>query len=121
MDEKKRAEVHLVNSHVASSKTPGVKRGSNAYIDLDTQMMYDDGIEMYYSEETNVIFTRGVSTSPLNSSIKDVVEPKYFQSARTMQGEFFQCASYEALEPAKRADILSKSKEKGDSRWRDQR
>ncbi len=89
MDEKKRSEIQLVNRLVGTSKTPGVKKGSNAYIYLDTQMMYEDGIEMYYSEETNVIFTRGVSTSPRSSGINDVVEPKYFQDVRTMQGESF--------------------------------
>jgi hypothetical protein len=89
MDEKKRSEIHLVNRLVGTSKTPGVKKGSNAYIYLDTQMMYEDGIEMYYSEDTKVIFTRGVPTSHLSLSINDVVEPKYITSVRTTQGESF--------------------------------
>ena len=56
----KRAEVHLVNALVTNgAKTAGVKRGSNAYVKLNTKRMYDDGIVMFISEESEVIFTKG--------------------------------------------------------------
>ena len=56
----KRAEVHLVNALVGNGvKTAGVRKGSNAYVKLNAKQMYDDGIVMYISEESEVIFTKG--------------------------------------------------------------
>ncbi len=44
--EDKRAEVHLVNTIVSGShKTAGVRKGSDAYVQLDMLQLYKDGIK----------------------------------------------------------------------------
>ena len=79
----KRAEVHLVNALVTNgAKTAGVKRGSNAYVKLNTRRMYDDGIVMFISEESEVIFTKGERDEG-----QDRIDPKYFLEVRSSQGK----------------------------------
>ena len=48
----------MVNALVVDGvKSAGVRKGSNAYVKLNARKMYDDGIVMYISEESGVIFT----------------------------------------------------------------
>ncbi len=42
---------------------------------------------MYISEEVEVIFTRGAAVSSKDSSIRDVVDPKYFMEIDSASGE----------------------------------
>ena len=56
---KRRSEIHLVTSVVKKGKTPGVRKGSSAYIYVNMRQMYNNGIESFYSKATGVIFTRG--------------------------------------------------------------
>ncbi len=44
---KRRSEIHLVTNVVKRGKTPGVRRGSSAYIYVDMKRMYEDGIELF--------------------------------------------------------------------------
>jgi RNA:NAD 2'-phosphotransferase (TPT1/KptA family) len=41
---KRRSEIHLVTSVVKKGKTPGVRKGSSAYIYVNMRQMYDKGI-----------------------------------------------------------------------------
>ena len=72
----------MVNALVTNgAKTAGVKKGSDAYVKLNARQMYDDGIVMYISEESEVIFTKG---EPRGG--QDVIDPKYIIELRSMTG-----------------------------------
>ena len=83
MSADKRAEVHLVNALVGNGvKTAGVRKGSNANVKLNARQMYDDGIVLYISEESEVIFTKGEPRGD-----QDVIDPKYNIELRLMNGD----------------------------------
>ena len=78
MSKDKRAEIHLVNALVGkSAKTAGVRKESSAYVQLNVLQMHKDGILLYISEESEVIFTQGQCING-----QDVVDPKYIIEAR---------------------------------------
>ena len=48
---KRRSEIHLVTSVVKKGKTPGVRKGSSAYIYVDIKRMHEDGVESFFSQK----------------------------------------------------------------------
>ncbi len=88
MEATKRSEIHLVTRITSiTGKTPGVKKGSNLFVQVNARLMHEDGIGMYISEGVDVVFTRGAACSTNNRSIVDVIDPKYFKGMTTAQGD----------------------------------